>query len=217
VCLRADAVAPEHCWSAGPVLPWHTPALRTAYRRLPEATKRAWLWWNPPIPPHRRACLADLIEEAPTGVKWFTSAEVGQLTGQMSERNQARLKAAQLQNRRIVGAVYRRTRPDESGCKVQRAEVRFDDVSGCLRTPAGGSSRQIILIVEGSSIKARLISARETARLMGLPDSYVLPDNYNEGYHLTGDGVVVPVVRHLAHHILEPAIARNTPERQVAA
>jgi DNA (cytosine-5)-methyltransferase 1 len=52
---------------------------------------------------------------------------------------------------------------------------------------------------------------------MGLPDSYVLPDNYNEGYHLTGDGVVVPVVRHLAHHILEPAIARNTPERQVAA
>jgi DNA (cytosine-5)-methyltransferase 1 len=39
---------------------------------------------------------------------------------------------------------------------------------------------------------------------MGLPDDYVLPDNYNEAYHLTGDGVVAPVVRHIAAHLLEP-------------
>ena len=51
----------------------------------------------------------------------------------------------------MVGAVYRRTRPDENGIKRQRAEVRFDDVAGCLRTPAGGSSRQIILVVEGKT------------------------------------------------------------------
>ena len=42
---------------------------------------------------------------------------------------------------------------------------------------------------------------------MGLPDTYVLPENYNEAYHLTGDGVVVPVVRHLAEHIIEPCSA----------
>ena len=30
---------------------------------------------------------------------------------------------------------------------------------------------------------------------MGLPDSYRLPANTIEGYNLTGDGVVVPVVR----------------------
>jgi DNA (cytosine-5)-methyltransferase 1 len=41
---------------------------------------------------------------------------------------------------------------------------------------------------------------------MGLPDTYVLPENYNEAYHLTGDGVVVPVVRHLAEHIFEPVL-----------
>lgn len=41
---------------------------------------------------------------------------------------------------------------------------------------------------------------------MGLPDTYVLPANYNEAYHLTGDGVVVPVVRHLAQHIFEPIL-----------
>src|SRR5690606_20157707 len=104
----------------------------------------------------------------------------------------------------MVGGVYRRTRLDEHGHKVQRAEVRFDEVAGCLRTPAGGSSRQIILVVEGYRVRSRLISARETARLMGLEDSYVLPRNYNEAYHLTGDGVAVPVVRHLAHHVFEP-------------
>lgn len=107
----------------------------------------------------------------------------------------------------MVGAIYKRTRIDETGEKVQRAEVRFDDVAGCLRTPAGGSSRQVILVVDGDRIRSRLISSRETARLMGLPDDYKLPKNYNEAYHLTGDGVAVDVVRHLAHHIFEPLLA----------
>ena len=49
-------------------------------------------------------------------------------------------------------------------------------------------------------------SSRETARLMGLGDDYKLPKNYNEAYHLTGDGVAVPVVRHLAQHIFEPLL-----------
>ena len=82
--------------------------------------------------------------------------------------------------------------------------MRFDDIAGCLRTPGGGSSRQLILVVEGDKIRSRLLSARETARLMGLPDSYVLPTVYNEAYHLTGDGVAVPVVSYIARHILEP-------------
>ena len=136
------------------------------------------------------------------------------MIAKMSDINRAKLDEARSLNRRLVGGLYRRTREDEAGQRVQRAEVRFD-ISGCLRTPAGGSSRQIILIVDGHSVRARLISKRETARLMGLPDSYVLPENYNEAYHLTGDGVVVPVVRHLAKHIFEPVIA--SPESRITA
>ena len=41
---------------------------------------------------------------------------------------------------------------------------------------------------------------------MGLPDTYVLPANYNDAYHLIGDGVAVPAVRFLAAHILEPIL-----------
>jgi DNA (cytosine-5)-methyltransferase 1 len=61
-----------------------------------------------------------------------------------------------------------------------------------------------------------LISARETARLMGLDDDYVLPKHYNDAYHLTGDGVVVDVVRHLAQHVFMPVLCRTT-EREEAA
>jgi DNA (cytosine-5)-methyltransferase 1 len=71
--------------------------------------------------------------------------------------------------------------------------------------------------VDGESVKARLISSRETARLMGLPDEYKLPENYNEAYHLTGDGVVVPVVRHLAQHIFEPLLNAAKSRSTVAA
>lgn len=101
----------------------------------------------------------------------------------------------------MVGGVYRRTRNGE-----QRAEVRFDNVSGCLRTPSGGSSRQLLLVVEGKHVRSRLLSPREAARLMGLDDSYILPDNYNAAYHLAGDGVVVPVVAHLSKHLLTPML-----------
>jgi DNA (cytosine-5)-methyltransferase 1 len=63
------------------------------------------------------------------------------------------------------------------------------------------------MIVEGRRIVSRLLAPREAARLMGLPETYKLPTNYNEAYHLAGDGVAVPVVAFLATHLLEPLLA----------
>ena len=134
----------------------------------------------------------------------------------MSETNLNKVRAAQRRGRLIVGTAYKRTRRDPAGRKIQRAEVRFDDVAGCLRTPAGGSSRQLVFLVEGRKVRSRLISSRETARLMGLPDEYGLPDNYNEAYHLTGDGVVVPVVRFLAKAVIEPVLLHASEMREAA-
>ncbi|MGA9266651.1 MAG: hypothetical protein WBV79_09385, partial [Rhodomicrobium sp.] len=51
----------------------------------------------------------------------------------------------------------------------------------------------------------------EAARLMGLPDEYPLPARYNDAYHLAGDGLVAPVVRHLAAHIIEPVLKTFAP------
>ncbi len=190
---------------------WHPKALLNAREKLPAKARDKWLWWNPPAPPARQSTLADLVEEKPTSVEWHSAEETAKLLAMMSDLNVEKVNKAKTAGRRMVGTVYKRTRRDEFGRKVQRAEIRFDDVAGCLRTPAGGSSRQVIVVVDGDEVRSRLISPRETARLMGLPDTYVLPENYNEAYHLTGDGVAVPVVRHLARHIFEPLL-EATPE-----
>lgn len=206
IAMDARIKVPEALTSQAASSPWHTRALIRAQSRLPEKTQNAWIWWRLPLPPKRKQTFADIVQQDPKDVPWFTEDETQQLLSMMSPINLDKVLRAQQLGRRMVGGVYKRTRPDGDGQKVQRAEVRFDDVSGCLRTPAGGSSRQVIIVVEGQSIKARLVSSRETARLMGLPDTYVLPQRYNEAYHLTGDGVVVPVVEHLAKHIFKPLI-----------
>lgn len=215
--IHPEVGIPEGITACGPSEPWHTKALRAAYDRLPTDTKKIWQWWNPPLPAKRQNTFADIIEDNAKGTSWFSTEATRDLLAMMSDINRAKVNRAMRSGRRMVGGIYKRTRPNVDGTKSQRAEVRFDDISGCLRTPAGGSSRQIILTVEGNSVKARLISPRETARLMGLLDSYTLPDNYNEAYHLTGDGVVVPVVRHLAECILEPILDIARGKNTVAA
>ena len=201
----------------GPVEPFHTRRLCAAAASMDGPSRDAWLWWNLPAPPHRNSTFADVIEDDPASVGWHGPAETERLLSLMSPANLAKVAAAKRANRRMVGGVYRRTRPDGHGRKTQRAEVRFDDVAGCLRTPAGGSSRQTILVVDGDSVRSRLISARETARLMGLPEEYRLPKNYNEAYHLTGDGVAAPVVRHLAAHLFEPLLGVSAAQGPAAA
>ena len=193
----------------GPDETWHPPALTGAYAKLPRRSKDAWVWWRMPLPPSRNTTFADLVDDAPEGVRWHSQEETQRLLGLMSPVNAAKIADAKRARRRMVGGVYRRTRTDAEGNKVQRAEVRFDDVAGCLRTPSGGSSRQFIMVVTRGKIRSRLLAPREAARLMGLLDDYVLPANYNEAYHLAGDGVAVPVVRHIAEHILEPLLVAS--------
>jgi DNA (cytosine-5)-methyltransferase 1 len=180
VGVRADIQLDRSLLSSTPLEPFHTPALRQAAARLPKAVRDRLVWWNVPTPAPRRSAFADLVEASPNSMRWHSAEETRRLLDLMSPTNLAKVEAAKAAGRPTVGGVYRRTRPDASGRKIQRAEVRFDDVAGCLRTPAGGSSRQTLLVVDGQTVRSRLISARETARLMGLPDSYELPQNYND-------------------------------------
>ncbi|MBZ9986698.1 DNA (cytosine-5-)-methyltransferase [Mesorhizobium sp. BH1-1-5] len=214
--VREDIEVENAMVAPGPIEPFHTRGLQAAYERVGEEAKAKWLWWNIPTPPHRNTVFADLVEDQPDSVQWHSANETAKLLGQMSPINLAKVEAAKRAGRRMVGAVYKRTRVQD-GVKYQRAEVRFDDLAGCLRTPAGGSSRQVIVVVDGERIRSRLISSRETARLMGLDEGYALPKNYNEAYHLTGDGVAVPVVRHLAQYVFEPLLRKPRAKDAAAA
>ena len=215
IAVDADAHIPAELVADGPTAPFHPPALVAACQR-----QRDPIWWRLPVPPKRNTTFADIIEDEPKGVPWHTQAETDRLIGMMTPVHLAKVEAAKRAGKRMVGGLYRRIRAEADGTKVQRAEVRFDDVAGCLRVPTGGSSRQTIVIVEGASVRSRLLSPREAARLMGLPDDYQLPSNYNDAYGLMGDGVVVPVVRFLAEHILEPVLQASTradPTRRAIA
>jgi DNA (cytosine-5)-methyltransferase 1 len=90
---------------------------------------------------------------------------------------------------------------------VQRAEVRFDGLAGCLRTPRGGSSRQALLIAGEGQLRTRLLTGREGARLMGLPESYRLPSSETGALQVIGDGVAVPVAAWLGRQLVEPLLS----------
>lgn len=198
---------PPDLLAMGPDAAWSPRALVSAYDRLDEAARADWLWWRLAPPRANVIPLAALVEREPEGVAWRSEAETAALVGLMAPLHRARLEAFAQSGARHVGAVYKRIRPDGRGGKVQRAEIRFDGLAGCLRTPAGGSSRQSIVEVEAGRVRSRLLSAREAARLMGLDDAYRLPERYNDAYRLAGDGVAVPVVRFLARELFEPLLA----------
>lgn len=212
IAVAKDVRLPEKVTRSDPGALWHPRALVEAKFNLPKLAQDKWIWWNIPAPLVRAKIFADLIEENPTGVRWNTHAETQALLGMMSPVNLEKVRSAKRSGELRIGTLYRRTRNG-----VQRAEVRFDDVAGCLRTPGGGSSRQSILIVEGQHVRSRLLSPREIARLMGLSDDYVLPENYNEAYHLIGDGLVVPVISHLAQHVLNPIVQADHAQLQTVA
>lgn len=213
LAVRKD-IAHRHLAADAPTT-WTTPkSLSVAFENLRPDLKANWRWWRLPEPPARNASLIDIVESEPSGVKWHTPDETARLVGLMSEVNAEKLRAAQAQGKRVVGTIYRRTRPDENGVKRQRAELRMDGVAGCLRTPGGGSSRQFLLEIEGKKTRSRLISSREAARLMGWPEDKAIPQNYNEAYHLFGDGLAVPVVGWLGRVVYTVA---NSDSRLIAA
>ncbi|HEX8560675.1 MAG TPA: DNA cytosine methyltransferase [Pyrinomonadaceae bacterium] len=206
VAADASLDIPGALLDAGPAGEWRPESLKLSHGLLSDAARAACVWWRLAPPPAPALTLEDLIEDEPRGVNWHTASETARLLAMMSPVNREKVGAARRAGARRVGALYRRTRRDADGVKRQRAEARFDGVAGCLRTPAGGSSRQTVIVVEGERVRTRLLSPREAARLMGLPDDYPLPANYNDAYHLAGDGVAVPVVAYLAENLLAPLL-----------
>lgn len=194
--------APASLILSGPSAPFHSQALRGVVARMPDGLRKRFVWWRLDAPAKRNTRLADTLDEDADAV-WHSAEQTQRLLAQMSPLQRARLEALRESGRCEVGAVFRRIRI-ERGQRVQRAEARFDGVAGCLRTPAGGSSRQSLLFVNGQHVRSRLLSPREAARLMGVPENYPLPPSQTAALHLVGDAVCVPVVRWIAERLLAP-------------
>jgi DNA (cytosine-5)-methyltransferase 1 len=202
VASRKGVIAPQHLLAdQASNAPFHSAALVRAHDALPDDLRRAHVWWSLPIPPKGSLSVADLIDH--TDQNWWSAQNCAALIDSFSPRHCAKLLEVQKSGELHVGTVYRRTRRID-GVARPVAEVRFDGVAGCLRTPSGGSSRQFLIFVEGKKINVRALNAREAMRLMGVADSYVLPNNERRGLKIAGDGVCVPVVAWLTAHLLIP-------------
>lgn len=187
--------------------PFFTPAIARSYERLPPDLRAHWRNWAGAAPAKRNAGLGDILEPD-ASAHWSSAEETQRLVSLMSPKHQAQIEGLKASGARAAGALFRRTRQVE-GKPQQRAEVRFDGLAGCLRTPRGGSSRQTLLLIDQGQVRSRLISPREAARLMGLPEAYTLPRSTTAALHVTGDGVAVPVVRWLAEQVIEPLLDRR--------
>ncbi|MDE3197549.1 MAG: DNA cytosine methyltransferase, partial [Acidobacteriota bacterium] len=162
----ADSVDVEPFSQRYPCEPFHPAGVIRAANTIDDPE---WIWWSLPAPTGKPPLFADLCDrDAPCD----PPSKTKDLRGMMSPFNRKKLEAAIRLRHFFAGTAYRRTRPDADGTKVQRLEIRFDGVAGCLRTPNGGSSRQTVILVDKSDVRSRLMTVRECARLMGVPDTY---------------------------------------------
>lgn len=154
-----------------------------------------WVWWNLPVPKLKKPFLDEIVDfDSPCDTEKVQEHKLSLIAPEKIKQLRDLSRGCR---RAFTG--YRRTRNHK-----QVLEVRTDGMAGCLRTPCGGSSRQIVIIATNGELKTRLLTVRETARLMGVPDTYMIPGSYNDGYMAMGDAVAVPVVKYLSRQLLAP-------------
>jgi len=161
--------------------------------------------WNiRPLPalPSSLKRLANILDDLPDDdPHWWSSERAEYLLKQMSPRHKKIAMHMIKGERWSYGTVFRRMRQGKS-----MGELRVDGLAGCLRTPRGGSGRQILFKGGKGKYFVRLITAREAARLMGA-DDYKLSVPLNQALFGFGDAVCVPVVKWISTHYLNPLVS----------
>jgi len=159
----------------------------------------AWEIRKMPRLPLRKQALSDLLEQVPEDSEhWWNQHRTDYLLNQMSQKHLDML--IKIRNAPVwtYGTVFRRVRNG-----ISRAELRLDGVAGCLRTPRGGSGRQILIRAGFGHVRTRLLTPRECARLMGA-DDFRIQTTLNKALFGFGDAVCVPVIEWLARYYLNP-------------
>ena len=144
------ASALQH-WPGAPLRPrWAS--------RLLEANGHLRMFSLPVPPPPERASdtLEDVVEAVdPTDESWWDAERTERFTSSLSPANAGRAAALQASSKLAYATAYRRTR---AGKAVW--ELRGDNISGCLRTTRGGSSKQALVEGGGGNLRVRWMTAK---------------------------------------------------------
>ena len=160
-----------------------------------------WFLRELPDLPRCHLTVADIIDET---AEWWPKERSLYLFNQMFDRHKQHVSNLMSNERWSYRTVFRRMRMRD-GRKQSTAEVRTDGIAGCLRTPKGGSARQIVIRAGYGQFDARLLNARETARLMGAND-FMLDEKLplNDALFGFGDAVCVPAIEWITVNYLNP-------------
>jgi len=160
-----------------------------------------WVMRDFPPLPLRTTTLKDILEDLPKDdCNWWSCERTNYLIEQMSAKHRTQLFEMSRKRKHSYGTVFRRVRREKS-----MAELRIDGVAGCLRTPRGGSGRQILVKAGYGNVLARLLTPRECARLMGAND-FLITVPSNQALFGFGDAVCVPVIAWIAKNYIDPLL-----------
>lgn len=175
-----------------------------------------FILWNPeinwsirPLPPlpDSKHTIEAILEELPLNSNtWWSNERCVYLLDQMSPKHRALADEMVQGQETRYGTVFRRVRNGKS-----MAELRTDGIAGCLRTPRGGSGRQILVAAGRGKFSVRLLTPRECARLMGA-DDYTIKVPLNQALFGFGDAVCVPVIEWIALNYLNPMMVERFQE-----
>ena len=170
-----------------------------------------WTFAELPSPPSQsESSLRDIIEKLPDSApEWWSRDRADYLYNQMSEKHEGIANSWMAKKAWTYGTVFRRVRMQPDGMKRSMGELRCDGIAGCLRTPKGGSGRQILFRAGYGKYAARLLTPRECARLMGA-DSFRITVPLNQALFGFGDAVCVPAISWIAEHYLNPVLRDST-------
>lgn len=177
-CLRPDWLSWLH----------KDPELKTFMMPLPKA---------PDLLHHGFTDEIEIIPDNDT--RWWSANKVALFRESMATMQRERLEQFVSMSGITARTAYRRTR---NGIPVW--EMRPEDISGCLRTPRGGSSKQAVVMMGNGLLKIRWMTGLEYARLMGA--GWYTLDNLRDSniQYGFGDAVVVPVVGWVAKNMIIP-------------
>jgi DNA (cytosine-5)-methyltransferase 1 len=170
-----------------------------------------WFYNNIPEPPPLNTDgLSRIVEQmSDSDSRWWPEEEVRRHLAMMKQSHHERVMQLADGKRIVYRTFFRRRREGQ-----QRAEVRDDDLSGCLRTAIGGSGKQFLIRAGKGNVKIRAMTPREYARLQGVPDEYPITVNGVQALTGFGDAVCVPAISWIADNILNPLAERHSEQPQ---
>lgn len=161
----------------------------------------AWFYIDIPEPPSLKTAGLNTIVESlkDTDARWWKDEEVKRHLEMMTDSHRNRVLKLLNDSHFSYRTFYRRRRQG-----WQRAEVRNDDLAGCLRTAVGGSGKQFLIKVGKGKVMMRAMTPREYARLQGVPDSFPIRVNVVQALTGFGDAVCVPLIQWIGKNVLKP-------------